>query len=180
MIRKTRTSGSHINPMDFCLLNLILDKKIARKILSRPAPRLTPRSKLPANGGNFAYSQSPSLPCGKGDHSIRVLDPRTIPNASGKESTHSCLCGKVAGHVIGSAGQRGKNKSPPPPRGRTEGGRKRSTLSLLRTARKLHSAGGSPGRVCRKDSNLGLQKGSYSIFSATGISMNKSAKPGRH
>ena len=38
MIRKTRTSGSHVNPMDFCLLNLILDKKIARKIPSRPAP----------------------------------------------------------------------------------------------------------------------------------------------
>ena len=125
MIRKTRTAGSHVNPMDFCLLNLILDKKIARKILSRPAPRLTPRSKLPANGGNFAYSQSPSLPCGKGDHSIRVLDPRTIPNASGKESTHSCLCGKVAGHVIGSAGQRGKNKSPPPPRGRKAEGKDR-------------------------------------------------------
>ena len=31
MIRKTRTSGSHVNPMDFCLLNLIWTKKLRGK-----------------------------------------------------------------------------------------------------------------------------------------------------
>ena len=38
MIRKSRSAGSRVSPMNFCLLNLILDKKIARKIPSWPAP----------------------------------------------------------------------------------------------------------------------------------------------
>jgi len=125
MIRKSKKRRKPCQSNEFLPAEFDFGQKNCEENSLSASARLTPRSKLPACEDNFAYSQCPSLLCGKEGHLIPFPAPRTMPNASGIESTPPCLCGKVAGHVIGPAGQKGKNKSPPPPLGRKAEGKDR-------------------------------------------------------